>query len=166
MNGKPIAGILPGSYLALRRKWASDDRIEVELDMRLHVWAGDQECRRLASIYRGPILLAYDHRYNLENAPHTFVRGGHHFDGRDCQMQIPELDADRLECTAVDWKDWLPPHLLLEFTAADGRPVRLCDFGSAGEAGTPYASWLPLTGVPSAEFSRANPLRSAQIGPA
>jgi hypothetical protein len=49
----------------------------------------------------------------------------------------------------------------LEATAADGRPVRLCDFGSAGEGGSPYATWLPVTNAPPpAPFTRANPLRT------
>ena len=30
-----------------------------------------------------------------------------------------------------------------EYTAPDGRKLRLCDFGSAGEGGSPYRSWLP-----------------------
>jgi hypothetical protein len=54
--------------------------------------------------------------------------------------------------------------LLLEFTAADGRPVRLCDFASAGMSGSPYRSWLEVNGAASTEFSRSNPLRSGRPG--
>jgi hypothetical protein len=57
-------------------------------------------------------------------------------------LPMPALDAGNLEGRLVAWDDWLPPLLLLEVEAAGGRVVRLCDFGSAGEAGTLYRSWL------------------------
>jgi hypothetical protein len=50
--------------------------------------------------------------------------------------------------------------LLLELEGVDGRPVRLCDFASAGVGGSPYRSWLDVQGAAPAEFSRTNPLRS------
>jgi hypothetical protein len=63
----------------------------------------------------------------------------------------------------VSWDDWLSPLLLLEFEDVDGLPVRLCDFGSAGEAGTLYRSWLPIKHAPGpVGFSRENPLRSCR----
>ncbi len=61
----------------------------------------------------------------------------------------------------ASWDDWLPPELLLECRTPDGTPVFLCDFGSAGSAGTPYDSWLPMTGLPRpASFDRSNPERT------
>ncbi len=60
---------------------------------------------------------------------------------------VPTLNARRLAIEKVYWQHWLPPMLLLEFAAADGRKVRLCDFGSAGEGGTPYISWLDVEHV-------------------
>lgn len=81
--------------------------------------------RGRTSTYRGPILLTYDRRYNEMD-----------------QDDLPVLDAQQLKAKKVRWKSWIPPQLLLEFGAADGRKVRLCDFGSAGEGGTPYRSWL------------------------
>ena len=53
-------------------------------------------------------------------------------------------------------------NVLLEFKGEDGRKVRLCDFGSAGEGGTPYASWLKVDNVEKTPFSRDNPLRSGR----
>jgi hypothetical protein len=41
--------------------------------------------------------------------------------------------------------------------------VRLCDFGSAGAAGSCYRSWLEIRNAPSSRFSHANPLRSARL---
>ncbi len=60
---------------------------------------------------------------------------------------MPALDAKNLAFKKVEWGHWLPPMLLLEFSAPDGHKVRLCDFGSAGEAGTPYRSWLDVENV-------------------
>jgi hypothetical protein len=33
---------------------------------------------------------------------------------------------------------------LLKVKAADGRPVYLCDFATAGAYGTHYRSWIPV----------------------
>jgi hypothetical protein len=102
-----------------------------------------------SSIYRGPILLAYDPRFN----------------DREDAMDIPTLNAGELKESQIESDSWLKPWLLLEFKAADGRIVRLCDFGSAGTAGDFYHTWLPMKFpfTPPAEFSKQNPLRSFRI---
>jgi DUF1680 family protein len=103
----------------------------------------------LCSIYRGPILLAYDPRHNATD-PEEF----------------PILKAGRLKLKAVEERTWLKPWILLEATAQDGRKLRLCDFGSAGAAGNPYKSWLPVSfrEKPGAVFSPENPLRTIRQG--
>jgi len=126
VNGTRMNGVSPGSYLALSRNW-HDDRIEIEFDMSYHGWVGEAECAGKASLYRGPLLLAYDRRFN-------------DMDPDD----VPALDADELYGRNVAWQGRIPPILLQEFTAADGRPLCLCDFGSAGEGGAPYHSWLQI----------------------
>ena len=130
VNGTEIAGAQPGSYLAIERQWQSGDVIEIDLDMSLHFWSGQEECAGKTSIYRGPILLTCDRRYNDMDPD-----------------EVPTLDARNLRFERVTWPHWLPPMLLLEFTADDGRKLRLCDFGSAGEGGTPYKSWLEVEHV-------------------
>ena len=60
VNGQAVEGITAGSYLALNREWRRNDVIEIDLDMSLHYWAGEREYEGKASIYRGPILLAYN----------------------------------------------------------------------------------------------------------
>ena len=157
-----------GDYLALGRKWRKGDRIQLDLDMSRHVWAGEKECKGRAALYRGPILLAYDHRYNLEHAsgeqkvrseadPQTGTV--------DAGLKPPVLDLAETESRPVQWDDWLPPALLLESTAGNGKKIRLCDYGSAGEGGTPYVSWLPVRNGPGVvAFSRENPLRSSRPG--
>ncbi len=102
----------------------------------------------LASIYRGPLLLAFDHRFNtmdIENIPG--------FDVRRLQEHVAQSD------TAPQ------PWLLLECAGTDGQPVRLCDFASAGATGNPYRTWFNVQGgVRPAEFTHSNPLRSMRPG--
>jgi DUF1680 family protein len=164
LNGQEIKDIQPGQYLVIERLWQKGDRLHIELDMSLHLWVGEGECQGRTSIYRGPLLLAFDQRYNL-NLPAT----GEWTAWREepfkpferSLLNIPGLDANAMQYTEVVWYDWLPPLQLLEFTAVDGSKVHLCDFGSAGETGTPYVSWLPVKNAPEpVGFTRKNPLRS------
>lgn len=100
-----------------------------------------------ASVYRGPILLAYDP----------------HFNDRDDGYDLPLLSADALACEhVVQPQGRLKPWLLLEYRSADGQRVRLCDFASAGVAGDFYRTWLPIEFSRQHDdaFSRRNPLRT------
>ena len=166
INDEPPLSVKAASYLRIDRKWKASDKIQLTLDMSLRVWSGEQECEGLASIYRGPILLAYDHRYNLKHAEegNPQIRDVKEWDPVTCMLDIPLVDLVNLQSKQVQWTDWLPPQLLLEFEAANGETVRLCDFGSAGEAGTPYCSWLPVKGCPETpELSNENPLRTLPV---
>lgn len=164
LNGRHVEGVRPGHYLAINRRWRKGDRISIRLDMSVHYWAGEGDCRGLTSIYRGPLLLAFDHRYN----PHLSPRTGRRVRDADLSkpfargiLRIPALDARALKCKPVRWCDWLPPLLLLDVAATNGKRVRLCDYGSAGAGGTPYVTWLPVRHAPRpVAFSPANPLRS------
>jgi hypothetical protein len=158
VNGVGVPTVLPGSYLALERSWTPGDVIDVTIDLSLHFWNGERRFKGFASIYRGPVLLAFDHRYNLPLSRRD-VSPVH-----DLMLDLPSLDAVSLRGMSGRWDDWLPPWLLLEFRAVDGRAVRLCDFASAGAAGTPYVSWLPVRGLPATPaFTEANPLRSVRV---
>ena len=132
VNGTPVAGadIRPGTYLTLSRTWRDGDTVAIDLDLAVHCWSGQNARAGLTSLYRGPILLAFDGRHN-DVEPDA----------------MPALDARRLDFRPAPSPDWLPPTLLLELTAASGRSVRLCDFASAGDGGTPYRSWLPVEHV-------------------
>ena len=166
LNGESVPAVKAGSYLTIDRKWKSGDRIHVTLDLSVHLWRGERECKGLASVYRGPILLTYDHRYNLENTGRRKlqIRDLKNWDAATCMLKIPSIDAGSLKTKRVRWSDWLPPLLLMELKTVDGRTIRLCDFGSAGEAGTPYCSWLPVKHCPrNPGFSAENPLRSSRV---
>jgi hypothetical protein len=143
VNGEPVTGAMPGTYLKLQRTWSPGDRIEMELDFSLHFWVGERECVGRTSVYQGPMLLTYDLRFNPFGPE-----------------EIPRLNARRMEGRTVEADHWLPPYLLIEYISTEDIPVRLCDFGSAGEGGAPYRSWLPVEGVAAGEFQPSHPLRS------
>jgi DUF1680 family protein len=137
VNGNRVPDVNPGTYLALERKWRRGDAVEIELDMSLHAWRGERECVGKSSLYRGPLLLAYDARYN-EAEP----------------SNMPPLNAEGQRGRVVAFKRRFPPLLLLALKDVAGRSVRLCDFASAGATGTPYRSWLDLTGGRPSPFCR------------
>jgi len=146
LNDMTASGVEGGRYISLERTWAPGDVITLEFDFALQFWAGERDCAGKASIYRGPLLLAYDRRYNA------------------CDPEaVTALNAAGLVGHVMAHESTLPPYLLLEFAAKDGSKVRLCDFGSAGTGGSPYRSWLEVQGVRPTEFSRSNPRRSAAI---
>ena len=146
VNGRTAAGATPGQYLAVERKWRRGDAVELSLDMRPHFWVGERECAGKVSVYRGPILLTYDRRLNPMDPD-----------------RVPELDARHLEPKPARVKaHWVQPWLTFDCVAGDGTPVRLCDFASAGEGGSPYLSWLKVANAAGAEFSALNPLRSGR----
>ena len=145
LNGERVKSVSPATYLVLNRKWQVGDKIELELDMSLHYWVGEKECEGKASIYRGPILLTYDRRLNTMDPD-----------------EIPALDATTMKGRLISNKDSLPTVVRVEYTAPDGRTLQLCDFGSAGEGGSPYRSWLSVEQIGVTHFASDNPLRSGR----
>ncbi len=137
LNGQPIdAQPLVDGYLRLDRTWQDGDLVTLKFDMSLRVLVGEREAAGKVSFFRGPLLLAYDRRYNT-------------------------MDPDDLPAPMVAQGDVLPtigydgpspaPWLLVETPAVDGGMLRLCDFASAGVAGTPYLTWLPSVGAAGIE---------------
>ncbi|HMJ90206.1 MAG TPA: hypothetical protein VK530_10340, partial [Candidatus Acidoferrum sp.] len=145
VNGKPVDDVRPGRYLALDRTWKNGDIVDIEFDFALRYWAGEREYAGKTSIFRGPLLLAYDRRFN-DMDPDA----------------IPPLDAAGLTGNDAPPPDWFAPMFLQEFAGTSGRIIRLCDFASAGVGGSPYRSWLEVRNVRPAEFSKSNPLRAAR----
>ena len=145
VNGTRIRDVKAGTYLALDRRWKRGDTVRLSLDMTPHFWVGEKESRGRASIYRGPILLTYDRRFN-EMDP----------------ARIPDLNAGTLKGRLAAGGDWIRPFLLFDCMTDDNQKVRLCDFASAGEGGSPYVSWLKVKDVEKTPFSTGNPLRSGR----
>jgi len=96
-----------------------------------------------ASIYRGPLLLAYDIRFNPE---------------RDNVTDVPILTMPTLKVEKCLGKTL--------FSGKDiaGKTFRYCTFADAGATGNYYQSWVPV-GFPCrpAEFSETNPRRSFSV---
>jgi DUF1680 family protein len=145
VNGKPLDGVRAGTYLEIERRWKNGDTVDLAFDFSLHYWVGERECANKVSLYRGPILLTYDRRFNQMDP-----------------SEIPVLDAKGLVGNLVKWNHWPAPIVLMEFPAKDGRKLFLCDFGSAGSGGSPYHSWLRIDNAPNNPFTPSNPLRSGR----
>jgi len=146
LNGQPLDGVQPGKYLAVRRKWQAGDRIELDLDMSIRTWVGDEACANKISIYRGPILLAFDQHFNAYDT-----------------NKLPMLDCKNLSCTPLEPAGQFKPMLLLRFKGSDGRNMDLCDFATAGAYGTEYVSWLPATQTPPPPFYLRQPARGTSL---
>ena len=103
-------------------------------------------------LYRGPLLLGFDPCFN------------------PTVDTMPALNLEDLTFEQVTEESWLPPTLLLEFTAADKKTkVRLANYGSLGLRGQAFQTWLPLgshatdtmpKNIPHAPFSKENPTRT------
>jgi len=141
INGKPISGITPGTYFSIERRWKKQDRIKISLDMKTHFLQGRKECRGKVSYYRGPILLAYDRKFNT-------------IDPSD----LPTIDIRKAKTRLIKAGDTIVAFDLI----FENSKIRLCDFASAGDGGSPYLSWLKARNVPSSKFSKTNPLGSKQ----
>ncbi|HEY2952948.1 MAG TPA: beta-L-arabinofuranosidase domain-containing protein [Verrucomicrobiae bacterium] len=127
----------PGHYFTLQHQWKSGDEIMLTLELALRATPGDKEQQGRVSLYRGPLLLACDQRFNS-------------FD----ETAFPLFDLHRLkDVTLADSAEKglvLRPWLLLDVPASGGQTLHLCDFASAGATGTRYRSWLRATNTPPA----------------
>ena len=147
LNGKRLDSVRPGTYFELDREWVPGEVVELNLDMAPRLWIGERESQDKLSVYQGPLLLAYDPR----------------FDGWD-PTKLPDLDLSRSPSAMVESRLAPPPVVLLRFSTQDGQGITLCDFASAGMAGNRYVSWLPARDVKPIPFTRANPLRAVWPG--
>jgi len=151
VNQDRVDGVRPGEYLDLDRTWRKGDAIKISFDFRPHFWVGEKECRGRLSVYRGPLLLAFDQRYNLGLLPNRDDLQRHAAWGAEIKnkaeirdlINVPALGAVGLKLRKSRWKEWAEPMLLVKCAASDGTEIHLCDFASAGDTGSPYLSWLP-----------------------
>ena len=58
VNGSPVSPVTPGRYLSLARTWRPGDAVQIDLDLSLRYWTGEQQCAGKACVYAGPLLLA------------------------------------------------------------------------------------------------------------
>ncbi|MBI5831467.1 MAG: glycoside hydrolase family 127 protein [Armatimonadetes bacterium] len=128
LNGKSVAA-RPGTYLAVPA--AAETTVALDLPLPLRCLDGQREQFGKVSVYRGPLLLAWD---QLDTA----------FD----EQQTPRLDTARLAAAKVvgtPTGDALAPWLWVDVPAGD-QPLRLRDYASAGSRGERYRSWLRVPG--------------------
>lgn len=107
----------------------------------------EKEATDKVAIYRGPVLLAYDQRYNSVDP-----------------VDIPTLQPQHLrnsELIAVD-QDQLP-WIFLRVKNDSSHDLILCDFASAGAAGNPYCSWFSAKGFYPQPFSMDLPVWCASF---
>lgn len=138
LNGRQLGDMAPGRYRDLTREWRPGDVLKLELPVSgVRVVPGAGDAVGKVSLYRGPILLAYDQALNP-------------FDPN----AVPELAAEKAASQPVvrgvleaqrRTRQPADPWLVMRFPTAGGKSLRLCDYASAGAKGTHYRSWLPIT---------------------
>jgi DUF1680 family protein len=142
VNDDKAAQAEPGRYFVLDRRWSPGDAVTIVFDMTPRYWTGEAEVAGCASFYRGPLLLAFDQYYN-ERDTHQIPT----IDLRSLELRVRDVSAD----------DRFPPMVLCDLMTAEGGPIRLCDFATAGARGTHYRTWLPARGGRPADFFLRNP---------
>ena len=128
--GKPLE-VKPGTYCEIERNWKAMDTLEFHFPLTLRSVPGQREQAGRISVYRGPLLLAWDQRDNAHD-----------------EFAIPKLTEETLQSATtlpapMAHLSDCPPWLLLEMKVG-ARSIRLRDFATAGMNGTRYRSWLPL----------------------
>ena len=156
LNGIPLPGACPGQYFKLKRTWRTTDCLLLRFQTPLRFVAGANEAAGKVSLYRGPLLLAFDQSRN------AFDEG-----------EIPAIDLTALTNSRVlslptastEREQLLRPWVLVKVPTVDGRPLTLVDFASAGAASTHYRSWLSGEPAPAAPVFTRIPPDGATVPP-
>ncbi len=153
VNGKARKGVAPGSYALVDRVWKDGDTVVLKLDMALRVVPGGRSAAGSVSLYRGPLLLAYDQRFNALD-----------------EADLPALPVGRLKASvaaahadAAAYPPSLDPWVLVDIQGEGGRRIRLCDFATAGQTGSRYRTWLKALQAPPAPCLPEKPLDASQV---
>lgn len=154
---------IPGTYLVVRRSWQPGDQVGIRFEQPLRAVPGAAEAAGKVSLYRGPLLLAWDQILN----PHD-------------EDAVPALDLPRLlrnlpedvrlvESAPPDSASFHQPRpivqLELRSPIVEGQPLRLVDFASAGATGARYRSWLPARPFPAPPSLTQHPRDGAAVPP-
>ena len=140
VNDRRVPNVAHGQVPARAQTWHAGDQVIIDLDMGPSYWAGERECAGEASLYHGPLLLAYK-PVGTE--------------------QPPTLDVSSLLTRSVPAR----PDAMFLFDVRDraGTTLRLRDYGTAGADRHPYVTWIPAKNARVTPFSRENPTRTAPI---
>lgn len=135
VNGTEVSGLVPGSFLALRRTWKAGDAVELAFDFTGRVEGKSEHF----ALFRGPLVLSRDARFN---------------DGAvDQPAKMPELGKPVAITPAEGGsKDMWQTFTVMLQTGTDPEsaemkphPVRFCDYASAGntwQADSLYRTWF------------------------
>lgn len=145
VNDEIPENIPAGTYYKITRIWNDGDRITLDFEMFVRYIEGDGRLKDHVSIYRGPILLAVDTRFNPDisesHPPHGWVP--------PWTEAMPLIDKEKisearlLPQTAREYGAGLyRPWVLVSMSATDNMEIILCDFATAGFPGTSYRTWL------------------------
>lgn len=154
LNGSPVSGVVAGEYLRLNRRWTAKDRLELDFDLPVRFVAGANEAAGKVSLYRGPVLLAFDPAHNAMD-----------------EKALPAIDLARLSAARVvaaaqptaDAALVPSPWLTVEVPTVTGATLRLVDFANAGSSGTSYRSWLPVGQAPPSPAFTQSPPDAARV---
>ncbi len=153
---RPVS-VTGGQYFVMERQWQAGDTLLLKLDMPLRYEAGDNEMAGRMSVYRGPLLLAYDHLLNESN------------EGRPPHIACTDLSRARISIptrnAGGDSIGRFAPWLLVDIPQGVGHWIRLCDFASAGSAGSQYESWLDATSLGPPRLVPLSPRDGALVPP-
>ena len=146
VNGKEAGQAVPGTYYPVAVNGGRTD-IRLGMEMKLRVLRRET----LYSLYRGPVLLAFDSSWNRDlsrlddsaGAPSPSTAA---FPIREKKQPfnevgyLPEIDLE--EGFHFSEGDGFNALLIGEGKTAHGKKVVLCDFASAGTSGGIYRSWI------------------------
>lgn len=147
-----------GKYLRVTKTWTADTPpLRLKFDMTPRIELGAKAQAGKVSIYRGPLLLAFDPQYSeLDGAALPPLARAQVITG---QVQPRKVDDVRQRAGVF------PPWLLFDVATATGKTVRLCDFASAGSAGTAYRSWLAMSDLPPTPPAALWPRNGGRVSP-
>ena len=140
LNGKALAGVMPGRYFTVKHNWQLGDVLEVSFDMPVvaHLLAGN------VAFTRGPVLLARDSRFADGDLMEPFRRSIR--DG----AKMPTFAAVRAPSDDI----WMAFSATLPIGSHHENPegalpttVFFCDYASAGNTwhrDNYYRTWFPI----------------------
>jgi DUF1680 family protein len=141
VNGTSVSPVVPGTYHRISREWKSGDTIDIAFDFKPRFWAGDQECANKMSVFRGPLVYAYDGRYNTLNPG-----------------ELPAIRPSDIKLEDAVYRGEMAPWSLLRLDAGPGRGFFVVDLSSAGQTGNHYRTWLLAADMPPSPFSIDRPV--------
>lgn len=133
LSGAALADVRPGQYLVIRRNWQTNDVVRIDLELPIRSVPGAQEAAGKVSLYRGPLLLAFDQAHNSmdEGALPPMERS-----------TLGEARVVKSSVGAIEAAGRFEPWLAMELPGPAGQRVQLVDFASAGAMGTRYRTWF------------------------